>query len=56
MLESIATAHSGCTTKHEKQGKLQYNTDYIIPDLIYLFGNDRKKIRTQIKKRNIYIF
>ena len=38
MLKSIATARSECTTKHEN--KANYNTDYIVPDLIDFFGND----------------
>ena len=35
MLKSIATARSECTTKHEN--KASYNTDYIVPDLIYIY-------------------
>ena len=38
MLESIATAHSECTAKHEN--KASHSTDYIVPDLIEFFGND----------------
>ena len=53
MLKSIATARSECTTKHEN--KASYNTDYIVPDLINFFGDDRKEINTQTEKRNIYI-
>ena len=52
MLESIATAGSECATKQEN--KANYNTDYIVPDLIDFFGNDWKEIKTQIEKRNIY--
>ena len=51
MLKSIATARSESTTKHEN--KASYNTDYIAPNLIYFFGNDWKRIRIQIEKRNI---
>ena len=38
MLESIATARSECTRKHEN--KASYNTDYFVPDLIDFFGDD----------------
>ena len=34
-VESIATARSECTTKHEN--KASYNTDDIVPDLIDFF-------------------
>ena len=37
MLKSIPTARSEWTAKQEKAG---YNTDYIIPDLSNLFGDD----------------
>ena len=49
MLKSIATARSESTTKHEN--KANYNTDYIVPDLIDFFGNDWKEIRTHWKKK-----
>ena len=52
VLKSIATAHSECTAKYEN--KASYNTDYIVPDLIDFFGDDWKKIKTQIEKRNIH--
>ena len=38
MLKSIATASSKCTTKH--QNKVNYNTDYIVPDMIGFFDDD----------------
>ena len=38
MLKSTAAARSECTAKHEN--KASYNTDYIIPDLIDVFGDD----------------
>ena len=38
MLKSIATARSECTAKHEN--KANFNTDYIVPDLIDFFGDD----------------
>ena len=38
MLESIATARSECTAKHEN--KASRNTDYIVSDLIDFFGDD----------------
>ena len=38
MLKSIATTRSECTAKQEN--KANYNTDYIVPDLIDFFGND----------------
>ena len=38
MLKIVATAHSECTAK--KENKASYNTDYIVPDSIDLFGND----------------
>ena len=52
MLKSIATARSDCKAKHEN--KASPNTDYIVPDLIYFFGNDLKEIKTQTEKRNDY--
>ena len=51
MLKSIATARSECAAKQEN--KASYNTDYIVPDLIHLFGDDWKEIKTQTEKRNI---
>ena len=53
MLKSIATARSECTAKHEN--KASYCTGYIVPDLIDLFGNDRKEIKCGLKKE-IFIF
>ena len=53
ILKSDATARSECTTKHKS--KASYDTDYIVSDLIDLFGDDWKEIRKQIEKRNIYI-
>ena len=38
MLQSIATARSECTEKHENKASL--NTDYIVSDLIDFFGDD----------------
>ena len=38
MLKSIATVRIECTAKQEN--KANYNTDYIVPDLIDFFGND----------------
>ena len=54
MLKSIATARSGCTAKHKS--KARYNTDHIVPDLIDFFSKYWKAIKTQIEKRNIYIY
>ena len=51
MLKSIATARIECTAKHEN--KTNYNTGYIVPDLIDFFSNDWKEIKTQIEKQNI---
>ena len=51
MLKSTATACSECTAKHEN--KANYSTDYIVTNLIDFFGDDWKKIKTQIEKRNI---
>ena len=38
MLKSIATARSECIAKHEN--KTNYNTDYIVSDLIEFLGDD----------------
>ena len=38
MLKSIAVARSECTVKQEN--KASYNADYIVSDLIDLFGDD----------------
>ena len=38
MSKSIATACSECTAKQEH--KANYNTDYIVSDLIDFFGDD----------------
>ena len=38
MLKSITTARSECTAKQEN--KANFNTDYIVPDLIDFFGDD----------------
>ena len=38
MLRSIATARSECTAKHKN--KANYNTYFIVPDLIDFFGDD----------------
>ena len=54
MLKSITGARSECTAKHGN--KTSYNTDYIVPDLIDSFGDDWKEIKTQIERRNIYIY
>ena len=54
MLKSITEARSECTAKHGN--KTSYNTDYIVPDLIDSFGDDWKEIKTQIERRNIYIY
>ena len=51
-VESIATARSECTAKHENNAS--YNIDYIILDLVDFLGNDFKEIKTQIEKRNIH--
>ena len=56
LLEGIEMARSECATKYKS--KASYNTvpDLIkLPDLINLFGNDWKDIRTLIEKLNIYI-
>ena len=52
MLKSIATACSECTAKQEN--KASYNTSYIVPDLIDVFGDDWKEIKTQTEKRYIH--
>ena len=52
MLENIASALTECTAKHEN--KASYNLDYVVSDLIHVFGDDWKEIKTQIEKRNIY--
>ena len=49
MLKSIATTRSECTAKQEN--KASYNTYYIVPDLIDLFGDDWKEIKTQTEKK-----
>ena len=54
MLKRIATARSECKAKHES--KASYYTDYIVLDLIEFLGDDWKEIKTQIEKRNIYIY
>ena len=54
MLKSITAARSECTAKHGN--KTSYNTDYVVPDLIDSFGDDWKEIKTQIERRNIYIY
>ena len=41
-------AHSECTSKHKN--KSNYNTDYIVHDLITFFGDDWKAIKTDWKK------
>ena len=38
MLKNIATARSECTAKQEN--KATYSTDYIVPDVIDVFGDD----------------
>ena len=38
MFQSLATARSECTIKQEN--KTNYNTEYIVPDLIDFFGDD----------------
>ena len=53
MLKSIATARSECTAKQEN--KASYNADYIVPDLIDIFGDDWKKIKTQTEKKKFKI-
>ena len=52
MLKSIATARSECKAKHEN--KASYSTAYIVPDLIDLFGDDWKEIKTQTENGNIH--
>ena len=44
MLKSTETARSECTAKQEN--KASYNTYYIVPDLIDLFDDDWKEIKT----------
>ena len=53
MLKSIVTARSECAEQHEN--KANSKTDYIVSDLIDLFGDDWKETKTQIEKRKIYI-
>ena len=38
MLENIASALTECTAKHEN--KASYNLDYVVSDLIHVFGDD----------------
>ena len=38
MLKSNATTSSECKAKQEN--KASYNTDYMVPDLIDIFGDD----------------
>ena len=52
MLKSIATTIRECTAKQEN--KANYNTDYIVSDLIDFFGNDWKDIKTLTEKRNTH--
>ena len=51
-VEKHCNGRSKSTTK---ENKASYNTDYIAPDLIDFFGNDWKKIRTQVEIKNINI-
>ena len=46
-------ARSECTAKYES--KASYSADYIVSDPIHFFNVDRKEIKRQIEKRNIYI-
>ena len=46
-------AHSECTSKHKN--KSNYNTDYIVRDLITFFGDDWKAIKTDWKKEHLYL-
>ena len=50
MLKSTSTARNECIAKQEN--KANYNTYYIVPDLIDFFGYDWKEIKTQTEKRN----
>ena len=54
MLKNIAATRSDCTTKDENM-VVSYKTDYIVPDLIDFFGDDRKAVTKQIQKRDIHI-
>ena len=38
MLENIASDLTECTAKHEN--KASYNIDYVVSDLIHVFGDD----------------
>ena len=38
-----------------QQNKVRCKKDFIVPDLIDFFGDDRKEIKKQILKRNIHI-
>ena len=49
MLKSTATARSECPAKQES--KASNNTYYIVPDLIDVFGDDWKEIKTQTEKK-----
>ena len=40
-------------SKTQTTTQASYNTYYIVPDFIDLFGDDWKEIKTQIEKRNI---
>ena len=52
MLKSMATAGSEWTAKYEN--KVSSNTDYVVPDLIDFFGDDRKEIKIQVENRNMH--
>ena len=54
MLKSIATASSKCTTKH--QNKVNYNTDYIVPDMIGFLTMTKKRLKEHRLKEEIFIF
>ena len=52
MLKNIATTRSECKAKQEN--KASYNTGNIVSDLIDLFGDDWKEIKTQTEERKIH--
>ena len=49
MLKSIATARIECTAKHEN--KTNYNTGYIVPDLIDFLAMIEKRSKHRLKNK-----
>ena len=57
MLKSIATSRSECLAKQENKviAIISYNTDYIAPDSIEFFGDEKRSKRRLKKKKNSLI-